>query len=326
VSLSEGNLRQAVRQGVAQMRARRRAEQKLAEAAKEFPEMAAMEMLLFARSERDRLQRQLLETFGFSVSRESSGFRCHFASPERRPKTPEEAARWINAVVALAGFEMALDGMWLAAAYFPPPDRARKVCDAFADTMRETPAVYAAFANRQEEYAPGVKEYASAMLAAWARSYLKSYPGTNAALQGEGWENELVSAALLAFPKLGPDYPIKRGTRFRDTLPKQKDGRRQRAPGKPDFINIVDRVLSGREGGEERKSVEHEFATFVERERDALLRRGRDVGLPPREYKYLKLLAENPRISYGEAARELGISKGAAKKLKHNIMKTLESA
>jgi len=73
------------------------------------------------------------------------------------------------------------------------------ICNAFSDVMRETLAVYGAFANCEEEYDPGAREYASAMLAAWARSYLKRYPATKATLEGAGWENELVSAALLAF-------------------------------------------------------------------------------------------------------------------------------
>jgi len=229
-------------------------------------------------------------------------------------------------VVALAGFEMALDGMWLAAAYSPPQDRARMICNAFADTMREGPAAYAAFANCEEKYAPGVREYASAMLAAWARSYLKSYPATKAALEGPGWENELVSAALLAFQELDEldsDAQFKRSTRFRDSLPRQKDGRRQRALGPPDLVNLVDRHLSGRDSGRDTKSPEHEIAAFAEREAEALLRRGREVGLPPKEYQYLQLLAASPRISYSEAARELKIAKGTAKKLKHNIMKSL---
>jgi DNA-binding CsgD family transcriptional regulator len=323
VSLSEGHLRHMVREGVARMKDRRQAEQTLAEVAKEYPEMAAKEMLVFARTERDRLRLQLLETFGFSVSRERSGFRCRFASPEHRPSTPEEGATWLDAVVALAGFELALDGMWLAAVYFPPPDQARMICNAFSDIMRETPAVYVAFANCGEEYAPGAKEYASAMLAAWARSHLKSYPKTKAALEGPGWENELVSAALLAFHELDPDSSIKRGTRFRDTLPRQKDGRRQKALSLPDFVNLVDTVLSGRDSRQKKESPEYEFAAFAEREREALLRRGREVGLPPREYQYLKLWTQNPRISYSEAARELKISKGAVKTLKHRVMNSL---
>ena len=48
VNTSESNLRQAVEEGVARMWARRREEQELAEAATEYPEMAAREMLVFA--------------------------------------------------------------------------------------------------------------------------------------------------------------------------------------------------------------------------------------------------------------------------------------
>jgi hypothetical protein len=47
MNFSEDNLRQAVREGVARMRERRRAEQALAEAARESPEMAAREMAVF---------------------------------------------------------------------------------------------------------------------------------------------------------------------------------------------------------------------------------------------------------------------------------------
>ena len=327
---SEDNLRQPVREGVARMQARRRAERTLAEAAREYPEMAAREMLVFARTERDRLRRQLLDTFGFSVSWERSGFRCRFSSPGRRPKTPGEAATWIDAVVVLAGFEVALDGMWLAAGYSPPLDRARMISNAFSDVLRETPAVYAAFANCQEEYAPGAKEYASAMLAAWVRSYLKSYQGIRAALEGPNWASELVGATLLAWQDLSSqdldqNLSIRRGTRFRDALLlKQADGRRQKAPGPPDFVNLVERFLSGREDRQETKSPEHEFATFAERE--ALLRQGRDAGLPPREMQLLKLLAANPGISNPEAARELKIAVGTVKSLKHRIKKTLAPA
>jgi hypothetical protein len=138
--------------------------------------MTAREMLVFARTERDRLRRQLLENFGFSICREHSGFRCRFDTPVRRPGTPEEAARWIDAVVALAGFKMALERMWLAASSFPPSERARMICNAFSDVMRETPAVYAAFAIGEEDLAPGAREHASVRAAAWVRSYLKSYP------------------------------------------------------------------------------------------------------------------------------------------------------
>ena len=48
MSFSEDNLARAVREGGARMRARWRAERKLAEAAREYPEMATKDMLVFA--------------------------------------------------------------------------------------------------------------------------------------------------------------------------------------------------------------------------------------------------------------------------------------
>jgi DNA-binding CsgD family transcriptional regulator len=71
---------------------------------------------------------------------------------------------------------------------------------------------------------------------------------------------------------------------------------------------------------------EAELAMFANDEREALLRRGRDAGLPPSEYELLKLLAAKPKIPNREAADKLGKSVGTVKKLKHNIKKTLGAA
>jgi hypothetical protein len=68
------------------MKERRRAEQNLAEAAREYPEMAAKVLLLFARMERDRLRQQLLETFGFSLSR--ARVSAAASPPATWPRTP----------------------------------------------------------------------------------------------------------------------------------------------------------------------------------------------------------------------------------------------
>jgi hypothetical protein len=58
---------------------------------------------------------------------------------------------------------------------------------------------------------------------------------------------------------------------------------------------------------------EVELATFAER--DAFLKRARDVGLPPREYELFRLSLEdskrflrNGRLNYSEAAREMGVA------------------
>jgi DNA-binding CsgD family transcriptional regulator len=65
-------------------------------------------------------------------------------------------------------------------------------------------------------------------------------------------------------------------------------------------------------------------AEFAERE--TLLKRGKDAGLPPREYELLKLLVEKPKMSSREAGQRLGIFPGAVRALKSRIKNTLDVA
>ena len=70
-----------------------------------------------------------------------------------------------------------------------------------------------------------------------------------------------------------------------------------------------------------------ELAGFVDREEKLrLLKPGREVGLPPREYELLKLLVEKPNMSSSEAGKALGITPGAVRALKSRIYKTLKDA
>jgi hypothetical protein len=73
---------------------------------------------------------------------------------------------------------------------------------------------------------------------------------------------------------------------------------------------------------------EVELATFAAR--DALLKRGRDAGLPPREYELFRLALGDPKrflrngkLNYSEAACELGVAIGTIKSLWSRIRKTL---
>jgi DNA-binding CsgD family transcriptional regulator len=71
----------------------------------------------------------------------------------------------------------------------------------------------------------------------------------------------------------------------------------------------------------------HELAGFADREvKLRLLKCGREVGLPPREYELLKLLVEKPNTSSGEAGKALGITPGAVRALKSRIYKKLKVA
>jgi len=63
-----------------------------------------------------------------------------------------------------------------------------------------------------------------------------------------------------------------------------------------------------------------ELAAFAEQE--AVLKRGRDVKLPPREYELFKFFVHNPGATNAQAARALGIAIGTVKSLKHRIKNT----
>ena len=366
VSVSESNLRQAVREGVARMGKRRRVVSGIYRFAGRGPETAARGLIVLATRERDRLHAELQASFGFSVVRDPKGFRCRFTSPGRRPKTPEEKVAWLDGLVLLVGYVRALDVMHGAVATSPrmaegelsaevydrarktPRDRAievgaeaarreredvawklredrpKRVVHAFIDAYERTPVLYFAFAA-DEGSDPFVREYASAMAAGWARTYLKGFPGSKIeeVLEGEDWANELVSASLLAWQELGPDSPIKHGTRFRDKLPRQQDGRRQRTPGPPDLINSVSRILDDSGSGQKASPPELELAAFADREtREAALQRGRDAGLTPREMEFYRFFIENPTAKNSEAADHFRVSVGTVKKIKHRIKNT----
>jgi DNA-binding CsgD family transcriptional regulator len=66
------------------------------------------------------------------------------------------------------------------------------------------------------------------------------------------------------------------------------------------------------------------LAEFAERE--ALLRRAKEAGLPPREFEVYKLFVENPGIKNREVAARLGISVGTVGAFKSRIKKTLNTA
>ncbi len=232
-----GDFEEAVRRGVGWMRERHEAEDRIAGLAVRDPEFIARGLILLAQREHTRLRRELRERFGFTAVWGREGLVCRFDEPKRLPKTPELAAHWTDLLVHLIAFAWAVREMRHAAEYHPDPDRARVVCNAYLDAMREMPALYGALA--EADFRPAVREHTAAVLAAWTRSHLRQSwnPRLRRALQGEGWERELVNAAYLAWRHLDPEASMKRSTRFRDATPwlKQRDGRRPKAPGPPDF-------------------------------------------------------------------------------------------
>jgi hypothetical protein len=78
----------------------------------------------------------------------------------------------------------------------------------------------------------------------------------------------------------------------------------------------------------------HELAGFADREEKLrLLKRGREVGLPPREYELFGLVVSDPKrflrdgkLNHNEAAREMGVAVGTIKSLWSRTRKTLQAS
>jgi DNA-binding CsgD family transcriptional regulator len=89
---------------------------------------------------------------------------------------------------------------------------------------------------------------------------------------------------------------------------------------------ITERVR--RDAFEKQKTRREELlalAVFAQREHDALLRRAKEAGLPPREFEVYRLFIENPGIKNREVAARLGITTGAVGAFKARIKKTLNA-
>jgi hypothetical protein len=78
----------------------------------------------------------------------------------------------------------------------------------------------------------------------------------------------------------------------------------------------------------------HELGGFADREEKLrLLKRGREVGLPPREYELFGLVVNDPKrfwrdgkLNHNEAAREMGVAVGTIKSLWSRTRKTLQAS
>ena len=121
----------------------------------------------------------------------------------------------------------------------------------------------------------------------------------------------MLGAVTLAWAKRDPHAPLKKSARFRDTLPRQADGRRQKAPA-TDFVNETSKVLEGRSTGEKKPEPEEiALARFADRE--AMMAKARGAGLTARELELYEFFLRNPAATRRQVADHFGISVNTVK-------------
>ena len=108
---------------------------------------------------------------------------------------------------------------------------------------------------------------------------------------------------------------------------------RGREPGWGDLMDVRTEAVRRLEKIKPTSEAQ-ELAGFVDREEKLrLLKRGREVGLPPREYELFGLVVSDPKrflrdgkLNHNEAAREMGVAVGTIKSLWSRTRKTLQAS
>jgi DNA-binding CsgD family transcriptional regulator len=314
----------------------------------------------FVRAKQGKLQTYLRERFGIelddAIGDESSRPRIRVVNKERvrrKVKTLEDVAEFRDVLISLMTYNTAwwamvravragaaarlakeAKALWWArfgvACPIPPPNYAASASlAAYLYVMRSAPIMYAPLIQQADE-PPGLRQLqgvAAGVLTALVRSQLKMYDRLRVALSRGGDPEKVLLRELpgAVAEELGRLNAAAAGTdephAHLDDLQRIKDDRRR------NVLKVLTNRVARRLEGRTASLTETELGEFADREEKLrLLKRGRDVGLPPREYELLKLLVEKPNISSREAGNALGITPGAVRALKSKIYRTLKVA
>lgn len=180
--------------------------------AQESPDYAlrvVRELAVKAHYRRRRGRRYLYSRFGIKVYCGGNEVSYEARRPERSPKGSRERLLRAKAVVEHGEWENVWRAVWKGFAYFGPTDQGRMACKFATEAMRQTPALWGYFIERQREPDERVREYALAELAGWLDQETRLY-GRTRKVGGSREERlrELASAAAAAWADLQPGEPF----------------------------------------------------------------------------------------------------------------------
>ena len=187
------------------------------------------------------------------------------------------------------------------------------VCQSVIEAYRQRPGVTALLIEALEAATPGFPQ--GLALSVYLTSHVATHTNLHKNLRLRAGIDELRTDGESRFSRLLKELPAEVLAAYRG-----------REAGWGDLMDVRTEAVRRLEKTKPTSEA-HELAGFADREvKLRLLKRGREVGLPPREYELLKLLVENPNMSSGEAGKALGITPGAVRALKSRIYKTLKVA
>jgi DNA-binding CsgD family transcriptional regulator len=267
----------------------------------EDPVKGAEGLLFIVPKEMDALEREAWACFGYDLGRRRKrddfalrGFSAalEFVRIANRYYTLERVMqRWAVLVNSGLSGERLLLG----------------VCESFLEAWRERPGLAAVGIESIEACLPD--KFRGLVLSAYLTSYLATHTSLHTNRRLRHGIDERREEGETRFARLLKELPVE-----------ALDAYRNRPHSFGDLMDIRTEAARRLEKRDTPPDL-RELAQFADRE--ALLKRGRDAGLPPKEYEVFKLFVENPGIKYREVADKLDVSIGTVSKMKSRIKKTL---
>ncbi len=329
---SERDFEEAVRRASEQQKLRKARIAAIERRAQESPEEAlrvAAVLRYRARNGRRHLRRYLKSRWGIKVYARDPAVSYAVLWPERSPQGSQERLQRAVAIVKHGEWE----AIWMAVRkgfdLFGPTDQGRMACKFAAETMRQTPALWGFFIEREREPDDSVREYAAARLAGWLDNETRLYPRTRKAVGGkEGKLQEIAASVAEAWADLQPGEPFwlpntfvgrfnekrkkgslaGRGSSYMDSLPDLK-GIEAEEPN-PETAGTVDQDLA-----------EFEAAETSRQQLNALIEK---AGLSEQQAAVIGRLRSGEEIAHISA--ELGISENQVSVQQTNAVKKLKKA
>jgi hypothetical protein len=180
MSVRDIEFQEAIRRASERYGKHKRAVQQIWRRAEDSPTYAlstARELAVKTRYWRRRGRRYLYSRFGVKVRSRGAATIYAGVRPERSPGSSRERLLRAEAVIEHAEWESVWRAVWKCQ-NFGPADQARMACKFACEAMRQSPALWGFFIEKDLEPDDSVRQHAAAQLAGWLDNEVRRFPRT----------------------------------------------------------------------------------------------------------------------------------------------------
>jgi hypothetical protein len=192
MSVRDIEFQEAIRRASERYGKHKRAVQQIWRRAEDSPTYAlstARELAVKTRYWRRRGRRYLYSRFGVKVRSRGAATIYAGVRPERSPGSSRERLLRAEAVIEHAEWESVWRAVWKCQ-NFGPADQARMACKFACEAMRQSPALWGFFIEKDLEPDDSVRQHAAAQLAGWLDNEVRRFPRTRAPLRSQPRKGE----------------------------------------------------------------------------------------------------------------------------------------